>query len=201
MAKNPNRRGIGRRIFSSQDKEKLTESFQWLRWMIIIFVTFGVLILRSFGGSEALSVGDISNEDIYYEGSTLSYMSDVKYEQAREAVKEQVNDIYELDQTKITEVKERLASFVSELAEAKDADEADRSSLYESLLGDDYSADLGATLDAVSVDRLYQLETDFNSMLDQLYAPGIRESDMDAFQEQFLYQIEDGNYSEGENKF
>ena len=61
-------------------------------------------------------------------------MSDVKYEQAREAVKEQVNDIYELDQTKITEVKERLASFVSELAEAKDADEADRSSLYESCL-------------------------------------------------------------------
>lgn len=200
MAKNPNRRGIGRRIFSSQDKEKLTESFQWLRWMIIIFVTFGVLILRSFGGSEALSVGDISNEDIYYEGSTLSYMSDVKYEQAREAVKEQVNDIYELDQTKITEVKERLASFVSELAEAKDADEADRSSLYESLLGDDYSADLGATLDAVSVDRLYQLETDFNSMLDQLYAPGIRESDMDAFQEQFLQQIEDGNYGEGEKQ-
>ena len=37
-------------------------------------------------------------------------------------------------------------------------------------------------------------------MLDQLYAPGIRESDMDAFQEQFLHQIEDGNYSEGEKQ-
>ncbi|MEE0776024.1 MAG: hypothetical protein U0M15_03060, partial [Bacillota bacterium] len=126
MAKNPNRLVIGHRIFSKQDKEKLTDSFQWLRWLIIIVVTFGVLILRSFGGSETLSVGDICNEDIYYEGSTLSYMSDVKYEQAKKAVAEQVNGVYVLDEKKIIEAQNRLTSFVDEVIKTKNAEEGDR---------------------------------------------------------------------------
>ncbi|MEE0776501.1 MAG: HDIG domain-containing protein, partial [Bacillota bacterium] len=76
----------------------------------------------------------------------------------------------------------------------------DRSGLYEALLGEDYSSDAVAIFDNLPSERLYQLETIFRSYLEQLYASGIKESEMEDFTEKFRQQIADSEVGDDEKQ-
>ncbi|MDO4542403.1 MAG: hypothetical protein Q4C00_06215, partial [Bacillota bacterium] len=86
------------RIITQKDFTKLRNDFLWLWWLGMVIITAFIIVFPALGGGDSYEVGEICDNTIYYEGNTLSYMSDVKYEQAKKAIEEQVSPVYVLDE-------------------------------------------------------------------------------------------------------
>ncbi|MEG2638180.1 MAG: hypothetical protein RR992_01590, partial [Clostridiales bacterium] len=126
------------KIFSKKDIEKLKKDNVWIWWVAMIMLTAFILVIPALGSSDTYNVGEICDNTIYYEGNTLSYMSDVKYQQAKDAVEDQLSPVYVLDAQKIIDAKGRIANFVGEIAKIQDSKD-DHNPLYQSLLGNHFS--------------------------------------------------------------
>ncbi|MEG2148848.1 MAG: HDIG domain-containing protein [Clostridiales bacterium] len=185
------------KIFSKKDIEKLKKDNVWIWWVAMIMLTAFILVIPALGTSDTYNVGEICDNTIYYEGNTLSYMSDVKYQQAKDAVEDQLSPVYVLDAQKIIDAKGRISNFVGEIAKIQGSKD-NHNPLYQSLLGNHFSEKTVALWEAVDMDKLYQLESDFNILLNELYDPGVKESDFKAFLKNMDEQISEGEYSTSE---
>lgn len=187
-----------KKIFSKEDWKKLNTDKQWLWWVGMIVLTTVILILPILGAGKNYKTGDIADETIYYEGNTLSYMSEVKYQQAKDAAANEVSPVYVLDGQKIIDAKGRVSTFVGELVKIKENAVDDHTTLYKNLLKSDYAESLSSVFEEVAVERLSALMTAFDSMLDELYAKGVKDADFDTFSQALQQAIEDGDYTDDE---
>ncbi|MDO4542172.1 MAG: HDIG domain-containing protein, partial [Bacillota bacterium] len=84
------------------------------------------------------------------------------------------------------------------IIDIKNNESEDHSSLYKSYLGDKYSDSLASAFEELSVSRIEELAAIANSYLDKYYAPGIKESDMEALLKELSSIIDSGDYGDAE---
>ncbi len=185
-------------LFSREDFNKLSENKQILLWVSFILLTTLMIIARTITSFYTLNVGEISNENIYHEGSTITYISDVKTAAAKSAVESQMEKIYKLDETVTDTALSDLSELVDQLVVIKNSEEEDVSGLYKNALGNLFSDTAYAALLAVTVEQLEQLETSLRAFLQENYAPGVTEDGLDAFNSLLQDEITGDAYNEDE---
>ena len=186
------------KVISKKDAARLKKDYVWLWWLAMVVFTAFILMVPAFGSGDSYEVGEICDNTIYYEGNTISYMSEVKYQQAKEAVEEQVSRVYVLDENKLPEAKNKISAAANGIIDIKNNESEDHTELYKSFLGDNYSQELADDLENLDVSRLSELALAANSFLDKYYATGVKESDMTVFLDEINSLIEEGEYSEAE---
>lgn len=186
------------RIISKKDFTKLSKDRVWLWWLVLIAFTAFMLVLPAIGGGDSYEVGEICDNTIYYEGNTLSYMSDVRYEQAKKAIEEQVSPVYVLDESKAIDAKSGISTMANNIIDIKNNEDADHDSLYKELLGDNYNEALVAAFEETSDTRIQELAAVASSFLDKYYAPGVKESDMEVLFSELGGLIDSGQYNNSE---
>lgn len=183
------------KVLSKKDLAKLAKDKVWVWWLAMILISAFILMAPALSGGNSYEAGEICDKTIYYEGNTLSYMSDVKYEQAKENIKEQVSPVYVLDETKINEAKNNIAIASQGVIDIKAREGEDSTELYKDTLGDNYSEELVTALQTVDSQRLTELADAAESYLDNYYAAGVKESEMEVLNNELAQMIDEGEYS------
>ncbi len=168
--------------FSREDLAKLTENKQIYLWIGFILITALLLISRTVTNFNTLTVGEISNESIYHEGSAIAYISDVKTAAAKALVESEMEDIYKLDETLLNEASASLADLSNRLVAIVAAENGDDPGVaFRELLADSYREEVGAALAAVGGDGIKALEAELRNLLKENYGPGVNEAGMPEF--------------------
>lgn len=190
------------RIFSRRDIEALTKTGNGWWWLAIIVLTALIVASRSFAPTTSYEVGDICQSDIYYEGPVLSYMSEVRYAEAVRNIEENTPMVYHHDGGAMVEqAKANITNLITSLIPVvNDHNTEDKTSLYQGILIDHYSKEMMADLEAVGSDRLYQLETIIDNLIDTYFGDedGVKEEDLTAVIDAMKGDIAKHNYKEAE---
>lgn len=181
-------------LFSRTDFDRLREHKQILLWIGLILITSLLIIARTITSFYTLNVGEISNEDIYHEGSSITYISDVKTAAAKAVVEEQMEKIYKLDEKLMSNAASQLTEFVNGLVAIKNNESEDKDSQYHNVLGDLYSDDVLAALNELSAQDLENLENNYRSFLQDNYASGVNADGMSSFNSLLEDKITDESF-------
>ena len=100
---------MGSKIFNKKIKmpalfEVGKRSYFIFWWGLFILLSFAILSTTIGSSQVSLSAGEIAPEDIYYDGSAMTYTSDLRTEDARNKAAESVEQIYKVDEQVLKDV-------------------------------------------------------------------------------------------------
>ncbi|MEG1500964.1 MAG: hypothetical protein RR396_03330, partial [Clostridiales bacterium] len=67
-------------------------------WLLFIFLSFAILSIGVLSSQIYLNEGDIATEDVYYQGSLITYTSQLKTDQSKNKAANNVKQIYSINQ-------------------------------------------------------------------------------------------------------
>lgn len=159
---------------------KVKNTFWWA-----LFITITTLVLASgiTNPSLILSEGEIAPEDIYYQGSVITYTSEIRTAEARTQAASRVEQIFSVNPQVVQTATNYINQSFGEILEYKNLADMPESQkiaqLKEKIPGDYDAAVLGHLLQARNEDILY-LRDALNGIMIQVMQPGIMTEDFPA---------------------
>ena len=99
---------------------------RFLWWSLFVFISSAVMIIDFFPAQVSVEVGEPANEDIYFNGNTTSYISDIRTVMAENIAAAAVEPVYRIDNQPLTALIALIANNFSQwaiLAENKDMEQ------------------------------------------------------------------------------
>ncbi len=185
-------------LFTRDDYDRLKVDRQILLWIGFILLTTLLIIARTVTGFYTISAGEISSQDFYHEGSSITYISEVKTAEAKAAVESQMEKLYKLDETANTAAMDTLNDLAVSLTAIQNDETEDKTALYQEVLGEDYTESVAPALEAVDGKTIEGLAADLGGILQDDYAPGVTDEELDDFEALLEEEISGGSYSQNE---
>jgi len=182
-------------------------SILWWQRGITIFCIIVATLILSFNLlplQVSLKAGDIAAEDVYYEGTTTTYVSTLLTQAAKNKAADEVGQILKLDNTVLSKVMSDIdENFAAIIQAANDETLNDGARLYvlrESLPGT-YSDEMLRYILSYDQTNLKMLQASFNTIVAAAYKGGLSGEDIPAAKEEIAAAIDNLNYGDNCRKF
>lgn len=180
-----------------KEKKKKNDNryFLFRRFLILVVMIFAatlVLALNLISARVSLVAGEIAAEDIYFNGTTTTYASDIRTEESRALAAAQVGQVYVIDdaveQNLLIYVDDCFASILDAAYNKKYASNFNISSLEEILPGTYSESTLNELLSLDEQDIVYLKEL-LSGILSDYYQQGIGRDDLPKIKESMAAAI------------
>ncbi len=165
----------------------LKKSWQILFFAAMTIAVWLILMINLLPDQISLTEGEIATEDYFYEGTTMSYLSEIKTEEARTEAELTVERQYLIDDTVASNITSEIRSYFDLLAQAA-AGQITVTKLQESLPGE-YSSSLLYEIIALPAEELEQLENAFIRIVESIFEEGVLRGDVENAREDIALAI------------
>ena len=88
-----------------------------LWWVIFFLLSFAILSTNFVPDQVSLEAGEVAPKDVFYEGATVTYTSELKTDEARRLAAEEVSQIYRMEPQVVTDLESEIENIFNVLTE------------------------------------------------------------------------------------
>ncbi|MBQ1501884.1 MAG: HDIG domain-containing protein [Firmicutes bacterium] len=158
-----------------------------LLFLAMALITWAILCINLNDGSVSLNEGDIADDDYFYQGVTTTYVSKILTEKAQNEAAESVEEQYVIDDAVAANLETTIDNYFSQVWKAATG-ELTINQLSDALPGS-YTADILYSLIYLSENELLSLRDSFVSIVGDVYAEGVTESEIEDARQQIAVGI------------
>lgn len=176
----------------NMDKELAVRSVRVFYLLISIVLMSLILSIQLTPEQIIFLEGDIAGEDVYYNGNTTSYESQVATEEARNLAAAAVTPIYVIDETVLETLSLEIGSYFAALSRVAVNYDAWDSAAYDELrsrIPGNYSDAVLASMLSMSGAERSSLAESFQQMVSRVYSAGVREEEVETARQELAFAI------------
>ena len=167
-------------------------------WIIVIALAVVIISLGSSNNNLNLTEGQYAPNNVYYFGSSVTYVSQEQTESAKKLAAAEVGDIYETDDMVIVNVHKEVDEIFDELYNIRSSANISNQEKYNQI-----SAVFGDDISSAAIDYYMSLSVvDINDLITQIkdtitagYSKDIKEEQVDELRESLAAAIDSSNYT------
>lgn len=164
-----------------------------LWWVIFFLFSFMILGANFLPDQVALEAGEIAKKDIFYEGGTITYTSEIKTGESRAKAAQEVPQIYRVDPQVLTNLELAVEDIFVGLATIQKDENLDKEQKTEKaklLLEDPLPGEIAALLVDTDQDAVKKLEEQLKDIIRTRMQDGVTKEQLDAVRRRILNDVE-----------
>ncbi|MDO4732988.1 MAG: HDIG domain-containing protein [Bacillota bacterium] len=157
----------------------------------IVAISF-ILSIRLVPEQVSLVEGEIAGEDIYYNGESTTYESEVATEEARNQAASAVTPIYVLDKTVEEALLQQVRSYFATLSRVALNYEAGDPAAYDAVrqkIQGNYTDSVLASMLSMAATERSNLSDSFQQLISRVYSAGVREEEVEQARQEIAISI------------
>ena len=156
---------------------KTMKLWRGLLFALLIVVSWAIMSIGFLPAQVALTEGEIAQDDYFYDGATVTYVSDILTEEARNDAAAAVEEQYIVDDTALANLLEEIDGYFTVISRAANGELA-VSEIRAALPGEYTDAALYA-MASLSQDNIEATRDAFKRMVEGVFAGGVLENDIE----------------------
>ncbi len=184
--------------------KKGRKTYRTLLWVFFALLSTLIMSINLFGSSISLKEGEIATQDIYYEGPTVTYTSEIRTDEMRNQAASQVEKIYRVDSQVLENLKQQIETDFDAIYTAatnNDLQSSDKLKvLRESLVGTYSDAQLRFILEITETDRT-AIKDGLIELIANAMQPGVLAEQIDTLRQSILDSIKVLDFSDQSSDF
>ncbi|NMA15021.1 MAG: hypothetical protein GX930_07285 [Clostridia bacterium] len=173
---------------------KNTTARRILWWVLFFTLSFAVLATNFIPDQVALKAGEVAKSDIFYNGGTLTYTSEIKTEEARNQAAQEVEQVFRFEPRVLTELENRTGQLFQDILNIKRdetlTDFTERKEKLKTILSGMMPQEALNAIVAADEDTILTLETELKSIIRARIQDGIVEEQLEGTKKDMNNDIE-----------
>lgn len=104
---------------------KNTTARRIIWWVIFFIISFSILATNFIPDQVKLQAGEVAKKDVYYQGGTLTYTSEIKTGEVRTKAAQEVEQIFRVDPQVLKNLEEKISSLFDKISAIKNDETLD----------------------------------------------------------------------------
>jgi putative nucleotidyltransferase with HDIG domain len=164
-----------------------------LWWVIFFLLSFAILSTNFVPDQVSLEAGEVAPKDVFYEGATVTYTSELKTDEARRLAAEEVSQIYRMEPQVVTDLESEIENIFNVLTEIQlntELEQAEKTEKINDLFPEALPAETVAQLLNSDESTLSKLKEQLQLIVRNRMETGVLEEELDSVNEEILKDIE-----------
>lgn len=164
-----------------------------LWWVIFFLLSFAILSTNFVPDQVSLEAGEVAPKDVFYEGATVTYTSELKTDEARRLAAEEVSRIYRMEPQVVTDLESEIENIFNVLTEIQlntELEQAEKTEKINDLFPEALPAETVAQLLNSDESTLSKLKEQLQLIVRNRMETGVLEEELDSVNEEILKDIE-----------
>lgn len=175
------------------------KAWRTVLFVMLIVVSWAILSINFLPEQISLTEGEIAADDYFYDGATMTYVSEIRTEEARNDAASAVEEQYIVDDTVLTNLLQEIDGYFDTIIQAAGG-EIGINALKEALPGE-YTNDTLYSITGLDDDEIIAARNSFERMVESIFEEGILEKDIDDARQNIALAISASTISGGVELF
>ena len=175
------------------------KAWRTVLFVMLIVVSWAILSINFLPEQISLTEGEIAADDYFYDGATMTYVSEIRTEEARNDAASAVEEQYIVDDTVLTNLLQEIDGYFDTIIQAAGG-EIGINALKEALPGE-YTNDTLYSITGLDDDEIIAARNSFERMVESIFEEGILEKDIEDARQNIALAISASTISGGVELF
>ena len=175
------------------------KAWRTVLFVMLIVVSWAILSINFLPEQISLTEGEIAADDYFYDGATMTYVSEIRTEEARNDAASAVEEQYIVDDTVLTNLLQEIDGYFDTIIQAAGG-EISINDLKEALPGE-YTNDTLYSVTGLDDDEIIAARNSFERMVESIFEEGILEKDIEDARQSIALAISASTISGGVELF
>ena len=175
------------------------KAWRTVLFVMLIVVSWAILSINFLPEQISLTEGEIAADDYFYDGATMTYVSEIRTEEARNDAASAVEEQYIVDDTVLTNLLQEIDGYFDTIIQAAGG-EISINDLKEALPGE-YTNDTLYSVTGLDDDEIIAARNSFERMVESIFEEGILEKDIEDARQNIALAISASTISGGVELF
>ena len=175
------------------------KAWRTVLFVMLIVVSWAILSINFLPEQISLTEGEIAADDYFYDGATMTYVSEIRTEEARNDAASAVEEQYIVDDTVLTNLLQEIDGYFDTIIQAAGG-EISINDLKEALPGE-YTNDTLYSITGLDDDEIIAARNSFERMVESIFEEGILEKDIEDARQNIALAISASTISGGVELF
>ena len=175
------------------------KAWRTVLFIMLIVVSWAILSINFLPEQISLTEGEIAADDYFYDGATMTYVSEIRTEEARNDAASAVEEQYIVDDTVLTNLLQEIDGYFDTIIQAAGG-EISINALKEALPGE-YTNDTLYSITGLDDDEIIAARNSFERMVESIFEEGILEKDIEDARQNIALAISASTISGGVELF
>ncbi len=175
------------------------KAWRTVLFIMLIVVSWAILSINFLPEQISLTEGEIAADDYFYDGATMTYVSEIRTEESRNDAASAVEEQYIVDDTVLTNLLQEIDGYFDTIIQAAGG-EISINALKEALPGE-YTNDTLYSITGLDDDEIIAARNSFERMVESIFEEGILEKDIEDARQNIALAISASTISGGVELF
>lgn len=175
------------------------KAWRTVLFVMLIVVSWAILSINFLPEQISLTEGEIAADDYFYDGATMTYVSEIRTEESRNDAASAVEEQYIVDDTVLTNLLQEIDGYFDTIIQAAGG-EISINALKEALPGE-YTNDTLYSITGLDDDEIIAARNSFERMVESIFEEGILEKDIEDARQNIALAISASTISGGVELF
>mgnify|MGYP000602919505 FL=1 len=158
-------------------ENRKTKIWRTALFVMLIIVSWAILSINFLPEQVSLTEGEIASDDYFYEGSTVTYVSEIRTEEARNEAAAGVEEQYIVDDTVLTNLLQEIDGYFDTVLQTASGD-LSINELKAALPGE-YTNEVLYSITGLSQEDITTTRDSFKRMVESIFEEGVLEKDIE----------------------